>query len=114
MSEKPSFDVVAMFIPTDTANAGDVGLQKIPCYWLGFSFPSRAPCLMRYLSSRAVLDAVGSQEQAPFPNRSSPESQQRWRVLVRSLCWLKMGFIPLATGVSGPQWTSGTVFPQLP
>lgn len=63
-SEKPSFDVVAMFIPTDTANAGDVGLQKIPCYWLGFSLPSRAPCFMRYLSSMAVLNAVNSQTRA--------------------------------------------------
>lgn len=49
-----------MFIPTDTANAGDVGLQKIPCYWLGFSLPSRAPCFMRYLSSKVVLNAVNS------------------------------------------------------
>lgn len=114
VSEKPSFDVVAMFIPTDTANAGDVGLQKILCYWLGFSFPSRAPCLMRYLSSRAVLNAVGSRERAPFSNRSSPKSRQRWRVVVHFLMSFKTSFIPLATGVSGPQWTSGTVFPQLP
>lgn len=63
-SEKSSFDVVAMFIPTDTANAGDVGLQKILCYWLGFSFSSRAPCFMRYLGNKAALNAVDSQKWA--------------------------------------------------
>lgn len=80
-SEKPSFDVVAMFIPTDTANAGDVGLQKIPCYWLGFSFPSRAPCFMRYLSNKAVLNAVNSQNRASFSSCSFPKSEWWWRVV---------------------------------
>lgn len=108
-SEKPSFDVVAMFIPTDTANAGDVGLQKIPCYWLVFSSPSRAPCFMRYLGSKAVLSAADSQWASVILQPLSP----RTRAAV-TFYLLKPGFIPLATGVSGPQWTSGTVFTQLP
>lgn len=103
-----------MFILTDTANAGDVGLQKIPCYWLGFSFSSRAPCFMRYLGNKAVLNAVDLRKRASFLSCSFPKSKRRWRVIVSSLHCLKMDFIPLATGVSGPQWTSGAVFTQLP
>jgi len=37
VSEKSSFDVVGMFISTDAANAGDVGLQKSTVYLLFLS-----------------------------------------------------------------------------
>lgn len=58
MSEKSSFDVVGMFISTDAANAGDVGLQKSTVLLVCFFFLYSSSLFYEIFKQQALLNAV--------------------------------------------------------